>query len=136
MMQQAHPTVSSLDHLVLTVRDIATTCAFYESVLGMSVEQFPAADGTQRYALKFGCQKINLHQAGAEFDPKSALPTAGSADLCFLTETSIENWVAHLKAQNISIEQGPVQRTGAQFPILSIYIRDPDQNLVEVSAKT
>jgi catechol 2,3-dioxygenase-like lactoylglutathione lyase family enzyme len=129
------PTLSRIDHLVLTVQNIATTCAFYETVLGMQVDEFFVADGTTRSAVKFGVQKINLHQAGAEFDPKSARPTPGSADLCFLSENTLDNWIAHLDRKGVKIEEGPVHRTGATFAILSIYIRDPDQNLIEISTR-
>ncbi len=127
------PTLASLDHLVLTVADIPATCRFYEDVLGMTATRFSPADGSTRWALSFGTQKINLHKAGAEFDPKAAFPTPGSADLCFLSETPLSEWQDHLAAKGIPIENGPVPRTGATGPILSIYIRDPDGNLVEIS---
>ena len=127
------PAVQSLDHLVLTVRDMDATLRFYEQALGMVAERFVVADGSTRMALKFGAQKINLHQAGAEFEPKSWNPTTGSADLCFLTETPLDVWQDHLTALGIPIEQGPIPRTGATGPILSLYLRDPDQNLIEVS---
>ncbi len=127
------PFVSSLDHLVLTVRDPEATAEFYERILGFTTEVFRPADGSARKALKFGGQKINLHQVGREFSPKAAQPTAGSADLCFLSETSLDDWQAHLSTQNIAIEEGPVRRTGATGPILSIYIRDPDGNLLEIA---
>jgi catechol 2,3-dioxygenase-like lactoylglutathione lyase family enzyme len=127
------PSITSLDHLVLTVQDIETTCQFYETVLGMPAQVFQVADGSKRWALKFGSQKINLHQVGAEFEPKSKHPTAGSADLCFLTTTPLADWVEHLIKQNVKIEEGPVARTGATQNIMSIYIRDPDQNLIEIS---
>lgn len=127
------PAVTALDHLVLTVRDIARTINFYTGVLGMQVETFHPADGSVRHALKFGQQKINLHPAAQPFDPKAAHPGPGTADLCFLTETTLEAWQAHLNETNIVIEDGPVQRTGATGPILSIYIRDPDGNLIELS---
>lgn len=93
---------------------------------------FQVADGSVRHALAFGQQKINLHLAGAEFDPKAAAPTAGSADLCFLSERPIDLWHKHLKAAGIMIEEGPVRRTGATSPITSIYLRDPDDNLIEI----
>ncbi|MCF6304875.1 MAG: VOC family protein [Rhodobacteraceae bacterium] len=125
--------VDSIDHLVLTVADIAATCRFYAGVLGMEMLEFPVADGTTRLALKFGSQKINLHQLGAEFDPKAQHPVAGSADLCFLTKTNITDWVCQLNDQGIPIEQGPVKRTGATGVIRSIYLRDPDGNLIEIS---
>lgn len=127
------PSLASLDHLVLTVADIPATCRFYEDVLGMAATRFSPADGSTRWALAFGPQKINLHPAGAEFDPKAAFPTPGSADLCFLSETPISEWIAHFNRLAIPIEDGPVTRTGATGPILSVYIRDPDGNLIEIS---
>lgn len=127
------PDLSSLDHLVLTVRDISRTCDFYRDVLGMEVVTFRPADGTERSALSFGRQKINLHQAGAEFEPKADAPQPGSADLCFLSGTPVEDWVVHLKGCGVEVIEGPVRRTGATGPILSVYIRDPDGNLIEVS---
>ena len=121
--------IDYLDHLVLTVQDIQTTCEFYSSVLGMQVVTF--AEG--RKALQFGNQKINLHQKGKEFDPKAQHPTPGSADLCFLTSMPIEHVIAHLQTCNVSLLLGPVERTGATKSLLSIYFRDPDGNLLEVS---
>ena len=127
------PKLASLDHLVLTVSDIQTTVAFYQNVLGMQAESFSPADGSSRWALRFGAQKINLHPAGQEFDPKANTPTPGSADLCFLTTASLEDWIEHLETLSIAILEGPIARTGASGPILSLYIRDPDQNLIEIS---
>lgn len=121
--------ISHLDHLVLTVADIEATCNFYQQVLNFEVIEF----GENRKALKFGSQKINLHQAGHEFEPKAAFPTQGSADLCFISETPIEHIIQQLKQLHINIEQGPIQRTGAMGTILSVYIRDPDHNLIEIS---
>ncbi|MBL8421129.1 MAG: VOC family protein [Dechloromonas sp.] len=121
--------IDSLDHLVLTVRDIDTTVSFYSRVLGMETITF----GSGRKALSFGDQKINLHQYGREFEPKAQLPTPGSADLCFLTPVPLTNVVSHLVACEVTILEGPVQRTGATGPILSVYFRDPDMNLIEVS---
>lgn len=121
--------ISHLDHLVLTVADIENTCNFYQTVLGFEVITFKG----DRKALKFGHQKINLHQLGKEFEPKALHPTSGSADLCFISETPISEVVTHLNKLNIQIEEGPVERTGAMHPILSVYIRDPDQNLIEIS---
>lgn len=120
-----------LDHLVLTVKDIEATCQFYERVLGMSRVVF----GEGRLALAYGNQKINLHQAGKEFEPKAQRPTPGSADLCFLTSVPLPEVMEHLENENIPIQEGPVQRTGAQGPIQSVYLRDPDGNLLEVSNK-
>lgn len=125
--------VTSLDHLVLTVTDIPATVAFYTEALGMEVETFHPADGTTRYALTCGAQKINLHQLGNEFEPKAAHVQAGSGDLCFLTEMPVADWMRHLEGIGISVEEGPVSRTGATGPLLSIYLRDPDGNLIEVS---
>lgn len=121
--------ISHLDHLVLTVSNIETTCHFYQTVLGFEVITFKG----NRKALKFGNQKINLHQQGNEFEPKALQPTPGSADLCFISDTPISEVVAHLNQLNIQIEEGPIERTGAIHPILSVYIRDPDQNLIEIS---
>lgn len=127
------PQITALDHLVLTVRSIPDTVAFYRDVLGMQARQFTGADGSVRWALYFGAQKINLHQAGAEFDPKAKLPTPGSADLCFLSDTPVAEWQAHLATQGIGVIEGPVPRTGATGPIVSLYLRDPDENLIEIS---
>lgn len=121
--------IDSLDHLVLTVADVAASCAFYQRVLGMEVVTF----GAGRKALAFGAQKINLHQSGREFEPKARRPTPGSADLCFLTSVPLAQVQAHLTACGVAVSEGPVQRTGAQGPILSVYFRDPDLNLIEVS---
>lgn len=121
--------IDRLDHLVLTVRDIDATCDFYARVLGMESVTF----GAGRKALSFGRQKINLHQAGKEFEPKAERPTPGSADLCFITATPLEAAMAHVRAAGVAIVEGPVARTGATGPIQSFYFRDPDLNLIEVS---
>jgi len=121
--------VSALDHLVLTVRDLQATCDFYLRVLGMRVTTF----GAGRTALEFGVQKINLHVAGKEFEPKAAQATPGSADLCFLTLEPIELAAAHWQAEGVEILQGPVERAGAVGKLRSIYCRDPDGNLIEVA---
>ncbi len=120
--------IDRLDHLVLTVANIDATVAFYTSALGMELVTF----GNRR-ALRFGEQKINLHQAGKEFEPKAAHPTPGSGDLCFITKAPVEEVVLHLRATGHDIEEGPVQRTGAVGTIQSIYLRDPDFNLIEIS---
>ena len=122
--------IEELDHLVLTVTDIDRTRAFYERVLGMESLVF----GEGRHALMFGTQKLNLHEAGQEFEPKAAAPTPGSADLCFLTNSLMAEVVEHLEANSIEIIEGPVRRTGATGPIKSVYFRDPDGNLLEVSS--
>ncbi|XP_010902079.1 glyoxalase domain-containing protein 5 [Esox lucius] len=122
-------TVSHLDHLVLTVKSIPETCTFYSSVLGMKVITFKGG----RKALVFGQQKLNLHQVGQEFEPKAWRPTSGSADLCLITLTPLTAVAAHLQASGVEIEEGPVERSGAVGPITSLYFRDPDNNLIEVS---
>lgn len=127
------PSLTHLDHLVLTVADIEATVRFYCNILGMVHAPFTVADGTNRHALRFGAQKINLHLAGAEFDPKAKSPKPGTADLCFLSHTALTDWQAHFDATGINIEDGPVPRSGATGPILSLYIRDPDGNLIEIS---
>lgn len=121
--------VVSLDHLVLTVRSIEATCAFYAGVLGMEVVTF----GEERKALAFGSQKINLHEWGKEFEPKAAHPTPGSADLCFLTDAPLSEVIEHLNSLGVPILEGPVARTGAAGRLQSVYFRDPDANLIEVS---
>lgn len=121
--------ITHLDHLVLTVANVDLTCAFYNEVLSMHIQQF----GDDRKALKFGHQKINLHQKGNEFEPKAHLPTPGSADLCFITTTPLNIVIRELQDKNIPIPEGPVERTGAEGRILSVYFRDPDDNLIEVS---
>jgi catechol 2,3-dioxygenase-like lactoylglutathione lyase family enzyme len=121
--------IDHLDHLVLTVASIEETCAFYADVLGMEIETFSGG----RKALRFGNQKINLHQIGHEFEPKAKVPTPGSGDLCFIAATILEGVIAHLNRLAIPIEQGPIDRTGAMGKIRSVYIRDPDANLIEIS---
>lgn len=127
--------VTSLDHLVLTVADPDATADWYVDVMGMTREVFRPADGSERLALRFGNQKINLHRAGAEWEPKAARPGPGTADLCFLTDAPLESWAAHLAGQGVAVEAGPVARTGATGPITSLYIRDPDGNLIEISVR-
>ncbi len=121
--------VNSIDHFVLTVRDVEATCDFYSRVLGMEAEEF----GDGRWALKFGRQKINLHQAGKEFEPKAAEPTPGAGDFCLITDVPLQRVVEHLESCSVGIIEGPVARSGAVGRIESIYFRDPDGNLVEVS---
>ena len=117
------------EYVVLTVRDIPRTVQFYESVLGMVGESF----GKGRTALRFGSQKINLHEQGNECEPKAGKPTPGSGDLCFLTDSRLEAVMKHVESKGVEIIEGPVQRTGATGPIVSFYFRDPDQNLIEVA---
>ena len=120
--------IEQLDHVVLTVASLDATIDFYSEVLSMDAVTFNG-----RKALRFGEQKINLHQRGHEFNPKAAHPTPGSADLCFITLTPIEEVVEYLGALRVHVEEGPVERAGAVGKIRSIYIRDPDHNLVEIS---
>ncbi|MEQ8397223.1 VOC family protein [Thalassobaculum sp.] len=132
-MTKASPVlVNALDHLVLTVRDIDATIAFYRDWLGMEVVTF----GNNRNALTFGQQKINLHEADKDFDPpviKAERPVPGSGDLCFLTSAPLADVTARAEALGIAIIEGPEHRTGAVGPINSVYARDPDGNLIEVS---
>ena len=121
--------IDRLDHLVLTVRDIEATCKFYSTVLGMEIMSF----GSGRHALSFGCQKLNLHEAGHEYMPHAKHPTSGSADLCFISAVPIASVLEHLCTCAVPIVEGPVERTGATGKIQSVYIRDPDQNLIEIS---
>ena len=121
--------IERLDHLVLTVADIARTVDFYRRVLGMQHQVF----GQGRSALVFGQQKFNLHQQGQEFEPKAKRPTPGAIDLCLITRWSIDAVLEHLAQQGVSVEEGPVMRSGALGPIQSVYFRDPDGNLIEVS---
>jgi len=121
--------IDRLDHLVLTVGDLERTCLFYRDVLGMNIVEFEGG----RKALLFGQQKINLHQAGREFEPKARRPTPGSGDLCFIAETPLVDVVRQLGAAGVALESDIVERTGALGPMRSIYFRDPDGNLIEVS---
>jgi catechol 2,3-dioxygenase-like lactoylglutathione lyase family enzyme len=122
----------AIDHLVLTVRDVDETCGFYSRVLGME----PVTFGGGRRALRFGAQKLNLHQAGAEFAPHAEAPAPGSADLCLLTDTPSVDGVAHLAVCGVEVEQGPVEGEGATGTLSSVYFRDPDGNLIEVGTAT
>jgi catechol 2,3-dioxygenase-like lactoylglutathione lyase family enzyme len=124
--------INAIDHVVLTVRSIAITCEFYSRVLGMQVVTF----GEGRKALTFGSQKFNLHELGKEFDPKAAFPTPGAIDICLLTTTPLARVIEHLRLAGIEIVEGPVRRIGATGPMVSVYFRDPDSNLIEVSNYT
>ncbi len=123
--------LSQLDHLVLTVADIDVSCRFYSQVLGMEIISF----GDNRKALRFGQQKINLHQHGNEFSPHAKQPLPGSADLCFVTDQPLDDVTQHLNNMKVSIEEGPLERTGATSSIISVYMRDPDGNLIEIANK-
>lgn len=121
--------IDRIDHFVLTVNNIDRTCEFYSSVLGMEIVSF----GNHRKALKFGKQKINLHEVGKEFEPKAHQPVSGSGDFCLITEVDLEEVIRHIQSCQVDIIEGPVERTGADGRIRSIYVRDPDGNLVEIS---
>jgi catechol 2,3-dioxygenase-like lactoylglutathione lyase family enzyme len=124
--------IDRIDHFVLTVKSIEATCDFYSKVLGMELVTF----GDGRKALTFGAQKINLHQAGAEILPKAARPTPGSSDVCLISATPLDQVIDHLQSIGIHLEEGPVPRTGATGRLRSIYLRDPDRNLIEISEYT
>ena len=123
--------VSGLDHLVLTVKDLDATCRFYAAVLGMDIVTF----GDKRKALACSSMRIHLHEAGQKFEPKAHRPTPGGADLCFLSTATMEDVMAHLHDCEIEIILGPVRRMGAAGELESVYIRDPDLNLIEVGVK-
>ena len=121
--------IKSIDHIVVTTRDLDKCLAFYAGALGMQVEKF----GQGRIALRFGDQKINVHPPGFDAGIKATYPTPGSLDLCFLADCTLEEVMARLKAHNVPLELEPSIRTGARFAIRSVYVRDPDANLVEIS---
>ena len=126
--------IDHLDHLVLTTSRESACIDFYTRVLGMQLEAF--IGGTplvERRAFKFGNQKINLHVQGSEFEPKAHLPVPGALDLCFIAAVPLEQVIEQLHAKGWPIEEGPVRRTGATGPIRSVYLRDPDFNLIELS---
>ena len=121
--------IDRLDHLVLTVKDIEATCQFYSTVLGMEIVSF----GAGHRALSFGNQKLNLHEVGREYLPHVEHPMPGSADLCFISAIPLSTLLDHLRTCAVSVVEGPVERTGATGKIGPVYIRDPDQNLIEIS---
>jgi catechol 2,3-dioxygenase-like lactoylglutathione lyase family enzyme len=121
--------IDHLDHLVLATADEAACTRFYVDVMGMALETF----GADRKAFRFGHQKINLHVKGREFEPKAQAPTPGSLDLCFIASVPLEDVIARLKSNGVPILEGPVMRTGATSRIRSVYVRDPDLNLIEIS---
>jgi catechol 2,3-dioxygenase-like lactoylglutathione lyase family enzyme len=124
--------IDHVDHIVLTTRDLDACVRFYTGVLGMKLEKFRTPT-EERLALKFGRQKINLHLWGSEFTPRAHVAVPGSLDLCFIASVSLDDVMATLKSNNIPIHEGPVKKTGAMGPIRSVYVRDPDLNLVEIS---
>jgi len=125
--------IDRVDHLVLTVSDIEATTQFYERVLGFEREFFRGPEGQPRHALKFGRQKINLQDRTTETPTKARVPTPGSGDFCLIAAVPLDQVITHLKKQGVAIEAGPIARRGAMGPIRSVYFRDPDGNLVEVS---
>ena len=131
-MSKCH--VSAVDHIVMTVTDMSKTIDFYCSVLGTTLVEFvPPTGGAARKSLHFGKQKINLHDAASPYVPHSRVPQAGSVDLCFISAQSLNNWQMHLANHDVSVEEGPVRKTGANGTLMSLYIRDPDGNLIEIS---
>ena len=121
--------IDHIDHIVLTTRDLPGCTRFYTEILGMKLEKF--AEG--RLALKFGNQKINLHEWGKEFEPRAHVAAPGTLDLCFIASVALDEVVKKLKAKGVPILEGPVKKTGAMGPMMSVYVRDPDLNLVEIS---
>ena len=125
---QKTPLILRLDHLVLTCEDVAATAAWYRRVMGFEVMEVAG-----RWAVRFGQQKINLHQKGREIEPHALKPTPGSGDLCFVSDATLEEWLEHLLVEGVVIVEGPVPRSGALGPMRSVYIRDPDGTLLEIS---
>jgi catechol 2,3-dioxygenase-like lactoylglutathione lyase family enzyme len=123
--------IDHLDHIVLTTAHTEQCIEFYTRVLGMKFERF----GAGRMALKFGAQKINLHEKGKEFEPKATTPAPGALDICFIAAVPLDEVIARLAAARVPIIEGPVMKTGAQWPIRSVYVRDPDGNLIEISER-
>ena len=123
--------IRTFDHVVIATRDLHRCLDFYTRVLGMTVEHY----GNKRIALKFGEHKFNVHPPGYEAGIKARTPTPGSLDMCFIADRPLDEVIAHLKKEKVPIEEGPVVRTGARFPIRSVYVRDPDENLIEISEK-
>ena len=124
----------NIDHVVITVSDINKSIDFYSNILGMELQEFSSStDNVKRKSLKFGKQKINLHEASKPFKPYAINPIPGAMDICFLSEINIDDWIKIFNKFNIKIEDGPVKKTGANGPIRSIYVRDPDKNLIEIS---
>ena len=128
--------LTSIDHIVLTASDLNKTISFYCDVLGMTLENFTPSDGgEERKSLKFGDQKINLHHAKLPYKPHANNPVSGAVDICFLSSTTLEEWQKIFSKKGVVIEDGSIQKTGATGPIMSLYVRDPDQNLIEISNK-
>ena len=124
--------IDHIDHVVLTTRDLSSCLRFYTEILGMKLEKFQTPQAT-RMALKFGNQKINIHEWGKEFTPRAHVAAPGTLDLCFIASISLDEVIQKLKKNSVPILEGPVAKTGANGPIRSVYVRDPDLNLVEIS---
>ena len=127
--------LQKIDHVVITVKDLNKTIDFYTNILGMKLEKFSSSsnDNQIRYAVSFDSQKINIHEEKKPIKPNALNPCSGSIDICFISKNKINDWIHHLVKKGINIEIGPEKKTGALGPILSIYIRDPDFNLIEIS---
>ena len=127
--------LEKIDHVVITVKDLNKTIDFYTNILGMKLEKFSSSlkNNQIRYAVSFGTQKINIHEEKKPLKPNALNPSSGSMDICFISQNKINDWIHHLKKKRINIEIGPERKTGTLGPILSIYIRDPDYNLIEIS---
>ena len=126
--------IVAIDHIVLTVHDLAKTISFYCDVLGMELETFlPFEGGEERKSLRFGDYKINIHHENSPYEPHALNPISGAIDICFISSRSIDDWKSIFDKKSIKIELGPIKKAGANFPIMSIYVRDPDQNLIEIS---
>ena len=129
--------IKSIDHIVLTARDTDKTIQFYCGVLGMTLERFtPAGSSSERLAFCFGDQKINLHPASSPYVPHAQNPVSGAVDICFLSDITIDEWTKIFTKYSIPVEEGPTEKTGATGPLWSIYVRDPDGNLIEISNLT
>ncbi|MGA7984857.1 MAG: VOC family protein [Burkholderiales bacterium] len=127
--------IDHLDHIVLTTRDLEGCIRFYEEILAMKLSKFDTPQG-KRMALGFGAQKINIHEWGKEFTPRAHVAAPGTLDLCFIAAVPLDEVIAKLKASGVPIIEGPVMKTGATGPIRSVYVRDPDLNLIEISVPT
>ena len=124
----------NIDHVVITVSDINKSIDFYSNILGMELQEFSSStDNVKRKSLKFGKQKINLHESSKPIKPHASTPLPGTMDICFISEINVNEWIKIFDNFDIKIEDGPVQKTGANCPIRSIYIRNPDKNLIEIS---
>ncbi|MDH3282322.1 MAG: VOC family protein [Gammaproteobacteria bacterium] len=123
--------IHSIDHVVLTTADLDQCITFYTRVLGMTLERY----GEGRIALRFGNHKFNVHPPGFDAGIKARVPTPGSLDLCFLADQPLAQVIAQMQRHGVQIEEGPIERTGARFPIRSVYVRDPDGNLIEISER-